>query len=164
MRRTGKKIRWDAKAIVGLGSVLLVIFAVMQVPNFVSVWFWGPSSGHRSAGLDNGHYERRFPAILRGMPMIGLVLVGSDERLVIDYDLTIDEGTASFSIWKWPVFANRPQDIGPRQIRVSDRGHIEVAPNEAGFYRIYMYAHRLQGAVEVDWRTEEAKRHAAEGT
>ena len=164
MKRTGKKIRWDAKAVVGLGSVLLVIFAVMQVPNFVSVWFWGPSTGHRSAGLESGHYERKFPAILRGKPLIGLVLVGSGERLVIDYDLTIDEGSAAFSIWKWPIVANRPQYVGPKQIATSDRGRIEVSPNGSGFYRIYMYAHRLQGAVAVDWRTESPERRAANGT
>ena len=99
----------------------------MQVPNFVSVWIWAPSTGHRSAGLESGHYERRFPAILRGMPMIGLVPVGSGERLVIDYGLTIDEGTASFSIWKWPVFANRPHYVGSRQIKASDRCRIEAA-------------------------------------
>ena len=153
MKRFGKKIDWNAKAVLSIGAVLVVILLLGQVPNFVWVWAWGPSTGYRSAGFDNGHYERRFPAIKAGMPMIGQVLMSGRERLILDYELTIDEGKATLRVWKWPIFANRPRDIGPRLIDSSEAGRIEFAPGEPGLYRIFMHAYRLQGAVAINWRT-----------
>lgn len=161
MKRYGrrrKKIEWNARSVIGLGSVLFVLFAVSQVPNFLWIWMWGPDTGCRSAGFTSGHFERKHPAILSDMRLVGLVLVGSGEWLVFDYDLELEEGSASFSVWKWPTPLNRPNRVGPKIIRKSGRGQVEFTAREFGFYRIYMYGHRMQGAVSVDWHTE--TRHA----
>ncbi|HZD26052.1 MAG TPA: hypothetical protein VE631_07305 [Alphaproteobacteria bacterium] len=141
----------------------LLLLALTQIPNFVWIWPWGPNTGFRSAGLSSGHYERRFPAILRDMPLIGMVLVTGHERLVIDYDLTLDEGTASFTIWKWPSVGHRPRYVGPRQITESDQDRIDVVPGGPGLYQIFMHGYQLQGAVAVDWRTEHDRRRADAG-
>jgi hypothetical protein len=154
--RRGKGIRWDAKSMAGFGAAVLVILAAYQAPNFFWVWIWGPNTGYRAAGLSGGHYERNFPAILRGKPFIGFALVGSGDRLLIDYDLLIDEGKASFSVWKWPIVLNRPQDVGPRMIEKSGGGRIDYLPNEPGLYRISMYSFEMQGSIRVDWRTVDA--------
>jgi hypothetical protein len=76
--RHGKRISWNAKAILGFGTAVALILLVPQVPKYLWVWHWGPSTGYRSASLSSGHYERRFPAILSDKPMVGLVLVGGD--------------------------------------------------------------------------------------
>jgi hypothetical protein len=154
--RSGKRIRWNAKSIAGCGAAMLVILAVYQVPNFFWIWAWGPNTGYRAAGLSSGHYERMFPAILRGMPFIGFALVRRGDRLLIDYDLTIDEGKAQFAVWKWPIVANRPRDIGPPMIERSGGGRIDYLPEEPGLYRISMYSFEMQGSVRVDWRTVDA--------
>jgi hypothetical protein len=150
------KVHWDAKAIAGFSAVMLVLFLIWQIPNYVSVWPWGVNNGYRVAGLTSGHYERKFPAILRDMPQVGMVLVGGGEQLVIDYDLEIDEGKASFTVWKWPIIFNRPFHIGPKLITASGNGRIAFDPEGTGFYRIYMHGHRLQGSVAVDWQTLDA--------
>lgn len=157
----GKKIRWNSEAILGLGGVLVAVFFVSQIPKFYYIWPWGPHTGYRSAGLSSGHYERRFPAILRDMPMIGFVLVGSGERLVIDYDLEIAEGGISFALWKWPILTNRPRSVGPRQIKSDGKGRIEFTAKSSGFYKINMHAYRLQGAVKVDWWTQSGDANSA---
>ena len=114
MKRYGKRIDWNAKAIAGFSAAVMVIFAFTQIPNYYAIWFWGLSTGHRSAGLSSGHYERKFPAISRGMPLIGVVLLsGSERTIVIDYDLHVQEGKASFAVWKWPIILNRPVAVGP---------------------------------------------------
>ena len=156
MRLRGKKIRWNGEAVLGLSAVLLGVFFVSQIPKFYYVWPWGPDTGYRSAGLSNGHYERRFPAILRDMPMIGFAFVRSGERLIIDYDLEVEEGGASFAVWKWPILANRPRSVGPPKIESSEQGRIEFTAKSMGFYKINMHAYRLQGAITVDWWTADA--------
>ena len=163
MKRYGKKIRWDSKTILGFGAVMLVLLTLSQIPNYLYIWPWGPNTGYRAAGLSSGHYQRQFPAILRDKPLLGLVLVGSGERLVVDYDLTLDEGKARFSLWKWPILMNRPRDIGPGLIATSDSGRIEVEVREPGLYRLYMMGHRMQGAVAVDWHTETRPQQASAG-
>jgi hypothetical protein len=158
----GVRIHSSSKGVVGLaGGVLILAFSL--IPNYLWIWPWGPNTGYRTAGLSSGHYERRFPAILRDMPLIGMVLVTGRERLVIDYDLSIDEGKASFTVWKWPSLSNRPRDIGPSLITASDRGQMEVVVGGPGLYQIFMHAHRLQGSVSVDWRTEDARQRADAG-
>lgn len=164
MKRYGKKIHWNSKAILGLSGVLFILLTVSQIPNYLYIWPWGPDTGYRSAGLSSGHYERRFPAILRDMPLLGLVLVGEGERLVLDYDLSIEEGKARFTLWKWPTLMNRPRDIGPGLIAADDQGRIEIAPGEPGLYRLYMHGHRMQGAVAVDWFTEDRPQRAGNET
>jgi hypothetical protein len=159
-RRRFRKVKWTRKAVLGFSAAVLVILALSQVSNFLSFWIWGPDTGYRSAGITSGHYERQHPAILSDMPMIGVVFVGAGERLVFDYDLEVEEGTAAFSIWKWPTPLNRPHKVGPKRIRVSGTGQVEYTPLKTGFYRIYMYAHRLQGAVSVEWRTEDRRAFA----
>jgi len=155
VKRYGRKIKWTPKAVLGFGTAVLVILAVSQIPKYLWVWMWGPDTGYRSAGLSSGYYERKFPAVLRGMPMIGFVLVGGGERLVFDYDLELVEGKAAFNVWKWPTFLNRPHRVGPRLIGASETGRIEFTSNGSGFYQIFMYAHSIQGSVSVDWRTED---------
>ncbi|WP_193369958.1 hypothetical protein [Pelagibius marinus] len=155
MKRYGKKVKWNAKAVLGLGLALMVILAASQVTTFFRYWIWGPNTGHRIAGLSSGHYERRFPAILRDSATFGYVLMNEGERLTLDYDLTINEGTVSFAVWKWPPFANRPQYVGPRIIEAGGSGRIDFVAQGLGFYRIYMYAHRWQGDVSVDWRASD---------
>ena len=161
--RYGKKMRWNAKAVLGFGIAVGLILLGSQVPKYLWVWPWGPSTGYRSAGFDSGHYERRFPAIRRDMPMVGLVLIGGDERLLIDYAVTVDEGKLSFSVWEVPKLLNRPRNIGPRLIASSHSGRIEFAPDASGLYEIAFYAHSLQGAVAVDWRTEDRQQRADAG-
>lgn len=156
MKRYGKKIEWDRKAVLGFSFALLVICGVSQIPNHLYAWPWGPNVGYRMAGFTSGHYQRQFPTILRDMKQLGRVWIGSSAKLIIDYDLTLLEGKVSFAIRKWPTLANHPRDIGPASIDNSRRGHIEVMPGEPGFYRINMYAHRFQGAVSVNWHTDEA--------
>ena len=156
MQRFGRKIRWTPRAVVGFTAAVLVILAVSQVPNFLWVWMWGPNTGYRSAGLTTGHFQRKYPAIVGTMPQIGLVFVGGGESLVFDYDIEIAEGSASFSVWKWPSFIYRPNRVGPKSIRKSESGRITFTAPSTGVYRIFMYAHRLQGAVAVDWRTHDA--------
>ncbi len=155
MKRYGKKIRWTPKAAAGFGLALFVMLALTQVPDYVSVWFWGPNTGHRIAGLSNGHYEQHIPGNLQGAPTIGYVLLGRGERLVVDYDRTVNEGKLSFAVWQWPIVANRPRYIGPAMIQESGKGRIVFVAGQAGYYRLYMYAHRWQGDVSIDWRTEE---------
>ena len=158
MKRYSRKIEWDRKAVLGLSLTLLVILSVSQIPNYLYAWPLGPNIGYRMAGFTSGHYQRKFPTIRRDMKQLGRVWIGSNAKLIIDYDLTLHEGTASFGLRKWPILANQPRNVGPGSIDDSRRGRIEVAPGEPGFYRINMYAHWFQGAVSVDWRTEDAGR------
>lgn len=152
MKRYGRKIKWNAKAALGLGLALLVILAASEATTFFRYWIWGPNTGYRIAGLTSGHYERRFPGILRDSQTFGYVLMAGGEQLTLDYDVTVNEGTVSVAIWKWPLVANRPQHVGPRLIKSSGRGRIDFVAEDWGFYRVYMYAHRWQGEVTVDWR------------
>lgn len=161
--RYGKKIRWNAKAILCFGAAVAFVLLASQVPKYLWVWPWGPSTGYRSADLDSGHYERQFPGIQRDRPVVGLVLVGADERLLIDYAVAVDEGKLSFSVWEVPKLLNRPRDVGPRLIASSDSGRIEFLPDAAGLYEIAFHAHSLQGAVAVDWRTEDRQQRADAG-
>ncbi len=155
MKRYGKKIHWNAKAVCGFSAAVALALALGQVPKFYNFWIWGSDTGYRTAGFDSGHYQRQFPSILRDMPTIGHVFLGEDERLIIDYRLTVEEGTASFIVWRWPSLANRPQDIGPRSIAKTGSGRIEIPSPGSGFYQIAMHAHRLQGDVTVDWTTQQ---------
>lgn len=154
MKRYGKKIRWSAGAACGFGAAVVAALLIGQLPKFYNFWIWGPDTGYRAAGLGSGHYQRQFPAILRDMPTIGHVFLAENQRLIIDYRLTVNEGTASFIVWRWPSLANRPRDVGPKSIAKSSEGRIEVLAQESGFYQIAMHAHRLQGDVTVDWSTE----------
>lgn len=156
MKRYGKKIRWNARAVPGIALVLLVILGATQVPYFFYYWIWGPNTGHRIAGLTSGHYERRFPGILRDIETFGYVLMAAGERLTLDYDVTVNEGTLSFAVWKWPIVANRPHYLEPRVIKASGRGRIDFVADAWGYYRVYMYGHRWQGEISVDWRANGA--------
>ena len=156
MKRYGKEIRWNAKAVLGLALALLVILGASQATNFFRFWIWGPNTGHRIAGLTSGHYERRFPGILRDSQTFGYVLMTAGERLTLDYDVTVNEGTLSLAVWKWPHVANRPHYLRPRVIKASGRSRINFVADGWGFYRVYMYAHRWQGEISVDWRATEA--------
>ena len=158
MKRYGKKIEWDRKAVVVFSFVMLIAFGLSQVPNYLYVWPWGPNIGYRTAGLSSGHYERKFPTILRDMEQLGRVWIGRDTKLIITYDLTVHEGKTSFAIRRWPFLTVRAHNVGPGMIDDSRRGRIEVAPEHAGFYRINMHAYWFQGAVKVDWHTEKASR------
>lgn len=158
--RNRKTIRWNGKAILGFGTAVALILLASQVPKYLWAWPWGPSTGYRSADLDSGHYERQFPAILRDRPMVGLVFVGGGEQLLIDYEVTVDDGKLAFTVWQVPRAFNRPLDIGPRLIATSDSGRIEFTPDGSGFYEIAFHAHGLQGAVAVDWHTEDRHRRA----
>lgn len=82
--------------------------------------------------------------------------MAAGERLTVHYDVTVNEGTLSFAVWKWPLVANRPHYVGPRLIKASGRGRIDFTAEGWGFYRIYMYGHRWQGDVAVDWRAADA--------
>jgi hypothetical protein len=164
MKRYGRKIHWNAKAVVGFGLAVTLIFAATQTTNYFRYWIWTPNTGHRIAGFSSGHFERRYPAVLLGGPTVGFVLVARGERLTVDYDVTIQEGTVAFAVWKWPVMFNRSRKIGPRLISESGRGRIEFIADSWGFYELYMYAHSWQGAVSVDWRTDDPPpRHAVTG-
>lgn len=161
MKHFGRKIRWKAKSSLGLGLVLIVVLAATQITDFVNVWISGPNTGYRLAGLTSGHYERQIAGVLQRAPTIGHVFVGRGERLVVDYDLTVNEGKVSFAVWKWPITAHRPNHISAQKIESSGRGRVDFVAKRTGYYRLYIYANRWQGAISVDWRTESAEQQSA---
>jgi len=154
MKRYGKKVRFNAKTGPAVVVVLFLVFLGSQATNYFSFWIWGPNTGHRLAGLSSGHFERRYPGLEIGAPTIGVVMMSAGERLTVDYDLTIHEGKISFAIWKLPVVSHRPRDLGPRLIKASGSGRLEFTAKSWGFYRVYLHAHRWQGDIAVDWRTD----------
>ena len=140
----------------GIGVILIAI-ALWQAPHFVYVWWAGPDTGYRSAGLQSGHYERQFPVWSNAHPYVGRVITGGG-TLELDFHIGVEEGKAMFFVRRWPFIRYRTRQFESRWFTAYDGGSLQAELPEAGIYEIYLFTMQFQGDVELDWRMTDSGR------
>lgn len=142
-----------------VGAVLALVLANWILPNLLADSF---GSGGRSYRLlRSGFTEQHKTNVLsdhwitaaKGGWTTWPIPMLAGETLVIDYDVTVDEGQVALRLWEYvfPPFKDINWGTGFRQ---DDRGTLRVPIEASGLYRIRISYFAFGGDVVLDWRVE----------
>ncbi len=131
----------------------LVLLSVLTITGADSAFSnWGIESNGGWQLINNGHYSTKVYAGGRTDISTGTAYVNGGHKLVLDYRVTVDGGSAFINVYN---NLNLSEDALYYESIEQDRTqHVEIPVSHSGLYSIDMSYYDFRGKFDVRWHVD----------
>ncbi len=158
MDTSENKSRWTIAPLprgyqlVGLvvGALLLMLGTLIFGDSGFSNWGIETNTGWTL--LTSGHFSTHVLAGARTDTTDTTAFARGGQTLVIDYNVTVEDGSAFINVYNNYNLAQDP--LYYESIEHDQQRHLEIPVNKTGFYNVSMSYYSYRGTFDVHWRVE----------
>ncbi len=134
-----------------VGSLILMsALTITGVDSGFSNWGVEKNSGWQL--ISNGHYSTKVYAGGRTDVSTGTAYVKSGHKIVLDYSVTVDSGSAFINVYNNLNLSEDP--LYYESIEQDRQHHVEIPVKHTGLYSIDMSYYTFRGAFDVRWHVD----------